>query len=398
MNGRTYNISRSLFIALVILGLLLCSTEAFSAIDNSGLMDRVLNRFKSNASGWGSVIEAVATRLFWTLVVISMVWTFGMMALSKADIGEFFAEFLRFTIFTGFFWWLLVNGPSFALSIIESLMQLGGTAAGAGYSDEFTPSGIIDIGFVIFGKTIEESSRWSPFDSVMGMLLGLAVLFLCALIAINMLMLLISAWIMAYAGIFFLGFGGSRWTHDLAINYYKAVLGLAIQIMTMILLVGIGVGLVNEYYLNMQTGVVFSEMAVIAMATLTIYLLCSKVPQLLAEIVTGMASGGGGIGQFGAGALMGAGATAVGAATMAGSMIASGATQASGGASALMAAFKLASEDAGSGGDILAGNGGDSGSGGGGDSDGAGTPSGGGATPFAKAAGISSGGGGGSNS
>src|SRR5690554_3583622 len=47
--------------------------------------------------------EPHASWLFWTLVVISMVWTFGMMALRKADIGEFFAEFTRFTITTGFF-------------------------------------------------------------------------------------------------------------------------------------------------------------------------------------------------------------------------------------------------------------------------------------------------------
>ncbi|MGS0066676.1 type IV secretion system protein, partial [Escherichia coli] len=35
------------------------------------------------------------------------------------------------------------------------------------------------------------------------------------------------AWILLYAGVFFLGFGGSRWTSDMAINYYKTVLGLA---------------------------------------------------------------------------------------------------------------------------------------------------------------------------
>jgi type IV secretory pathway TrbL component len=37
-----------------------------------------------------------ASWLSWALVVISMVWTFGMMALRKADI----AEFVRFIITT----------------------------------------------------------------------------------------------------------------------------------------------------------------------------------------------------------------------------------------------------------------------------------------------------------
>ncbi|MET0090711.1 MAG: P-type conjugative transfer protein TrbL [Candidatus Thiodiazotropha sp.] len=394
MNGRTNN-RKPLFVAIVMLGLLLCSTEAFSAINNAGVMDTVLNRFKTNASSWASIIETVATRLFWTLVLISMVWTFGMMALRKADIGEFFAELVRFTVFTGFFWWLLVNGPNFAMSIIDSLMQVGGSAAAVGgYSGSFSPSSIVDIGFILFGKTLVESSIWSPVDSMIGIVLGLGILILTAMIAVNMLLLLISAWILAYGGIFFLGFGGARWTHDMAINYYKAVLGIAIQIMTMILLIGIGVSLINDYYTNMQTNIEFSEMAVVLIVTLTIFMLSNKVPQLLSGIITGHAPSGMGIGQFGAGAALGATATAAAATAMAGSMISSGATQGAGGMAALLAAYQQANANVASGSDILANtfsSGGDSGPSG----DGGGAPGGGsplpesGETPFAKAAGFS---------
>lgn len=402
MNGRTNN-RKPLFVAIVMLGLLLCSTEAFSAINNAGVMDTVLNRFKTNASSWASIIEAVATRLFWTLVLISMVWTFGMMALRKADIGEFFAELVRFTVFTGFFWWLLVNGPNFAMSIIDSLMQVGGSAAAVGgYSGSFSPSSIVDIGFILFGKTLVESSIWSPVDSMIGIVLGLGILILTAMIAVNMLLLLISAWILAYGGIFFLGFGGARWTHDMAINYYKAVLGIAIQIMAMILLIGIGVSLINDYYTNMQTNIEFSEMAVVLIVTLTIFMLSNKVPQLLSGIITGHAASGMGIGQFGAGAALGATATAAAATAMAGSMISSGATQGAGGMAALLAAYQQANANVASGSDFLANTfsgGGDSGPSG----DGGGAPGGGpgagspspesGETPFAKAAGFSANGG-----
>jgi len=54
-----------------------------------------------------------------------------------------------------------------------------------------------------------------------------------------MLLLLISGWILAYAGVFFLGFGGSRWTSDMAISYFKTVLSVAAQLLTMVLLVGV---------------------------------------------------------------------------------------------------------------------------------------------------------------
>ncbi|MCH5536564.1 MULTISPECIES: type IV secretion system protein [Pseudomonas] len=76
--------------------------------------------------------------------------------------------------------------------------------------------------------------------STLILLTAIAVPVILALIALNMLLLLISAWLLAYAGIFLLGFGGSQWTSDIAINYYKTVLGVGIQLFTMTFLIGVG--------------------------------------------------------------------------------------------------------------------------------------------------------------
>ncbi|MFZ0258037.1 MAG: P-type conjugative transfer protein TrbL, partial [Gammaproteobacteria bacterium] len=202
----------------VFLWVALFARDAQAAIDSADILDSVLERYSAAASGWAGVITDAASWLFWTLVLISMVWTFGMMALRKADIGEFFAEFVRFTIFTGFFWWLLTNGPHFADSITESLRQLAGNAAGLGGA--LSPSGVVDIGFAIFDKVVDQSSVWSPVNSAVGLILATIILVILALIGVNMLLLLVSGWILAYGGVFFLGFGGSRWTSDMAINYY----------------------------------------------------------------------------------------------------------------------------------------------------------------------------------
>nr|AFS51473.1 TrbL mating pair formation protein [uncultured bacterium] len=362
--------------------------DANAAIDSYGLMDDVLQKFKDNASSWAATFEAAATRLFWILATISMVWTFGMMALRKADIGEFFAEFVRFTIMTGFFWWMLTNGPAFAASIIDSLKQLGGTASAlTGFADSFSPSAIVDIGFIVLGKALSEVSGWSPIDSFIGVVLALAVLILMTLIAINMLLLLVSAWILAYAGIFFLGFGGAKWTSDMAINYYKTVLGLAAQIMAMILLVGIGKSIIFDYYDNMEEGVVFMEMAVIVVVALVLFVLTNKIPGLISGIITGASVGGNGIGAFGAGAAVGAVGMAAAAAATGGAAFAAGAANISGGAQALMAAYKGAQSNVAAGSDItsrLAGA-----MGGGGDSGGGGSDSGGG-SPLASAMGLNS--------
>nr|QDL89339.1 conjugal transfer protein TrbL [Sym plasmid] len=370
------------------------AVDAHAAIDNAGVFDSVLDRYQAAASGWAGVITAAATWLFWTLVVISMVWTFGMMALRKADIGEFFAEFVRFTIFTGFFWWALTNGPNFASSIYASLRQLAGNATGLG--NALSPSGIVDVGFAIFDKVMDQSSVWSPVDSMAGILMALAILVILALVGVNMLLLLASGWVLAYGGVFFLGFGGSRWTSDMAINYYKVVLGVAAQLFAMVLLVGIGKTFLDDYYARMSAGISLKEMGVMLIVVIILLALTNKIPPLIAGIITGASVGGAGIGQFGAGAALGAAGMAAAAAATGGAALAAGAASAAGGASAVMAAFSKANENVSAGTDVMSAfsGGGSSGGGSGGGGGDAGT----GGTPFAQAAGFSGGSGGGSSS
>lgn len=368
--------------------LLLHSNLASANLTNQGILDQVVTDYATRAASWQHVIIDAASWLFWTLVVISMVWTFGMMALRKADIGEFFAELVRFIIFTGFFWWLLVNGPAFANSIIQSLARIGEQAAGV---SSVTPSGIIDVGFMIWKQAINNLSAWSPVDSLVGAVLSAAIMLLLALVAINMLLMLIAAWLLAYAGIFFLGFGGSRWTSDMAINYYKTVLGVAVQIMTMVLLVGIGNDMLSTFYARMNQNVLnFEELGVMLVFCMALLLLVNRVPPMVGGIITGSGIGSaGGIGNFGTGAaigaVMGAAGMAAGAASMAGSAVMGGAANLAGGGSAIKAAFDKAQASMSS---DMPSMGGMSNSSAGGHGTNAGGDGNAGSSPFAQAAGF----------
>lgn len=324
--------------------LALYSGGAAAQLTNQGMLDQVITEFSSRATAWQAVILNAASWLFWTLGTISLAWTFGMMALRKADLAEFFAEFCRFILFFGFYLWLLRNGPEFATSIIRSLQKLGEQASG---TTSVTPSGIVDIGFMLWNQTLAGMSTWSPIDSLVGLVLSLMILFMLALIAINMLIMLVSGWLLIYAGIFFLGFGGSRWTSDMAINYYKTVLGVAVQLFAMVLLVGIGSDLLNSFFAKMTRGVLnFEELGVMLIFCLCLLLLTNKLPPMLAGIITGSSSGAGGIGNFGAGAAVGAAMGTVGMASaamsMAGSTAMAGAQNVAGGVSAIKAAMQKA--------------------------------------------------------
>lgn len=369
---------------LLLLWLAVFSVRAYAAgpgATSDDVMDNVLNRYATVASTWGSLMTTRATWLFWLLVLISMVWTFGLMALRKADIGEFFAEFIRFTMFTGFFWWLLMNGPRFATDIMTSLRMIGAQASGL--PNTLAPSGIVDIGFDIFNKVVDQSTVWKPMDSLFGLLLSMAILIVFALIGVNMLLLLISGWIFAYAGVFILGFGGSRWTSDMAIGYFKSILNIGLQLMTMILLVGIGKSFVDSYYTSMSAGMTLKELAVMAVVAAILLALVAKVPPQVGALAGGSTGSLGS--NFGVGAAVGAAAMGAAAVATAGAALAAGAAGGAGGLSALKAAFASASasEAAGSGSSALMSAAG-----------GAGAEASGGASALASAMGDSSSGGG----
>jgi len=324
-------------IALSLFGFSACCHAQGTGIDSRDLLDNILYRFSSTSAMWSQTMLSYARYLFWSLALISMVWTYGLMALRKADIQEFLAETVRFFVVVGFFYWILDNGPAIAKSIIDSMRQLAAKASGI--NDHVSPSDIVDVGFDIVSRAIDSSSIWSPAATTVGLLVAGLILIIMALVSINMLIILITAWILTYGGIVLLGFGGGRWTQDIAINYYKTVLGIALQAFAMILIIGIGKSFVDQYYAAMSQNIMLKEMFVMLVVAVLLLVLIDKIPPVLAGIVSGGGSGGGG--GIGLGGAMGA--AGIAGAAMAG---AAGAalTQSAGGFSALNAAFKAAGQ------------------------------------------------------
>ena len=328
------------------------TSSAFAAIPSDQLLDDITRRFLIQSATWGATITTYATWLFWLLATISMVWTFGVMAVRKADIGEFFSEFIRFTVTTGFFWWLLANGPAMAMAIVNSLRKIGANAGGLPTILE--PSTPISIGFDIVRKAFTSLSWVHPIDNLAIVLICAAVVVCMAVVAANMLIALVTAWTMAYAGTFILGFGGARWTSDMAIGYFKAMLSIGLELMTMTLLVGIATSVIDGFYERLDGSSVY-ELLLVFCVCAVLALLISKIPGRVAALAGGGSGAGVGVGSvMGAAAMAAAGAATAGAAAMA------GATSMAGGTQALMAAFSKAnaSESMGGSGDLTAAMGG----------------------------------------
>lgn len=269
-------------------------------------------------------MQEAASNLYIGLAAISLVWTMGQLPFHRSSFAEFFGELLRYIIFIGFFYWLLINAPAISDSIIDSMLSLGEKATKQSGID---PSDIVDIGFKLYDTVCIKIAK--DFEIKMlgyyicAWLISVVIMILMALVGINMLLQFCAAWVLAYAGIFFLGFGATKWTSDIAINYFKTVIGLGASLMTMTLLVGIGTSITENSIKMMEPGQQsLNELGVVFISSLTLFLLVDKLPAMVAGIINGSSIGASmGVGAFGAGAAVGAAGVAAGAAKFGGKLI-----------------------------------------------------------------------------
>ncbi|OZI49405.1 P-type conjugative transfer protein TrbL [Bordetella genomosp. 4] len=376
----------------LLAALLLFSVDAHAAVDNHDILDGIVKEMHTVTQRMAGKLVDFATSLFWSLAVINMVWTFGMMVMRKADIGELFAELTRFIITLGFFWWLLsnaVSGMNIAGTIIDSMRDMAAQASGLGSS--LSPSGIVDVGFEVLKKVWQ--ADLSLASKIVCYAVALIILVIFAAVAVNMVLTLAESWFLLYCGLFILGFGGARWTSEIAIGYYRQVLGVGLKLFGMAVVIGVGKAYIDGFINKLSANPDITEIAVVLVAAYVFYKLSDRIPSMLASLVPGgggFASGGMAVST---GAVAGAAAGIAGAAVTGGASLAAGAA---GAASAVIAAASQAADGGGGGMSSASGSSGESSGGGGGV---AGdepmvAASGGGGSPMAQAAGDGASGGG----
>jgi type IV secretion system protein TrbL len=281
------------------------------AANSSAIVDTILGKYQNAGQAWVGALKNASTSIFWILATISLSWTCISMAIKHAEIGELFAELCRFIMFTGLFFWLLTNGPNFANDIINSLRTVGGDAAGTGKA--IYPGDVITLAMQVFQNTLQHVNFLQPESIVAPIIIALIILIVCALIAVNMILLLCAAWVVVYAGLIFLGFGGCRWTSDMAINYYRTILGIGVSLMTMQLIIGIGIKFLQDLVAATGQQLDAGALAIIMIACIILAVIAHRLPQMVA----GMVMGGGHNGAIGGVGIMTLLGTAIAASSMA---------------------------------------------------------------------------------
>lgn len=280
------------FISITTLVLLLLATSASSFAEEAKfkMLDAIDAGFAGKTAGWESIIRVYANRLFWLLAVIDFCYLSATFVLDKKEMDDIFHSIVKKVMTLGFFWFVLKTSHDWIPQILDSFTQIGQKAGGAKAS---TPDGIAVAGYdaaMASLQALDDLGVTEKIGAVVPAVLMALLIFLSFLwVAVQLLVAKIETSIAVGAGIILLGFGGSKWTTDMASKYMQYSIATGLKLMLLFLLIGMGQTLFND--IKIVGGDKFFESMLVTTGTaLTYAFLATKIPALASAMMSGSPS------------------------------------------------------------------------------------------------------------
>jgi type IV secretion system protein TrbL len=304
-----------------------------------GILTGLAHQFSTTTQPWMTTALHYAQGLFFALVAIEIAWSAITYVLQKDSLPDFVASLLLKVLGVGFFFIVLQPqyGPVWIGDIISSFSQAGSAISGQVQLTPGDPSSVFNCGTDIANAMLESASENQgmtlgnllPMMEVVltSMICALGVVLAFAIIAGQLLITLVESYIVIGAGVFMLGFTGSRWTLVFGEKYIGYAVSIGIKLFMLELIVGLGFNLGQQWGSLFANGIAPPETYIeVVGAALVFGFLAWQIPSLAASLMNGaprmtlgsFVSTAGAVAVGGVIVGSGVGALAAGATTLAG--------------------------------------------------------------------------------
>lgn len=269
-------------ILILILILTLLPTIILAAVDTNNNTSDILLVFKNAANDWTTTILPSAMWLFWALVSIDFVLTFGYMALKGTDFAELFYELIRKVIIIGFFL-MLFTFTDWLVTIPDSFAMLANNATGV----NIAPDTILEQAFIIV-KAIWDGIGFS-FDSIGLVLAGIIVLIAFALMTAQLFITIVKIYALMAGAYIVFALGGLTQTRSYAINPIISIIKAGMELFFIKVFLGLSVTTIQEMAANVGT----DNNSIMAMVAISVLLasLVQMVPGMVESLLSGHFAG-----------------------------------------------------------------------------------------------------------
>lgn len=231
--------------------LLLLPITLYGEVSTNNQAQGLLAIFEVAQAGWIAVIIPAALWLFWTLVLIDWVWTFGIMAIKGTDLSEILATTIQKMLIIGLFL-MLFQFTTWLDTIPQTFSQLADNANAL--ATPIQPDTILEQGFTIVGTIWESISIFdSPGDSIGLMIAGLVILLAFIIMTAMFFVVLVKIYLLTVGAYIVLALGGLGYTRSTGVNPLIAIFKAGLELFFIKLLLGFSLNTINNMAANVGT-------------------------------------------------------------------------------------------------------------------------------------------------
>ncbi|OCS25272.1 conjugal transfer protein TrbL [Campylobacter fetus subsp. venerealis CCUG 33872] len=291
---------------LFIVFIFLLAPNFIFAIENS---DGILNLLSNNLKTWIPTVKSACLYVFWALVTIDFVWTFGIQALRGFEIGEFLATLVKKVIFIGVMLFLF-NVDYWLKLLFDSFSQLATNATGT----SILPGSIITSGVEII-LAIWDSAGINIAKTLFLLLCGLIILIGFVLMAIDLIIVYLKFYIMNIIVFFALALGGLERFKEIGLNPVMTAIKVGVELFMIQAFMGLCVNITDKAFYELSQNMTVDLTLQIVVIALIFCMITKMIPGLIEAVFNGtVGDSAGASAGFRAVAAMATGAVATGVA------------------------------------------------------------------------------------
>lgn len=280
----------------------------------------VLKQWKDAAMKIQERMVKMGLGLLFALAMLQVVLGAGQAALKGHDASQVLIRTTQLLVMTTFYAALIILAPVLLPKVLDEWHRIGGVAAATGPLD---PGGIFMMGLSVMDTVrsaiqAKAGGGWTDILRTFGLsiqiFIALIFIFACFLIlAAQMAMIMLKAYMWCCVAPLLLGFGGLKSTRDIAMNTLKASIGIGASLLAIYVVAGLAAESVSGFNTLIADFTLenFMPLWTIVGVSFLLALAALQVPKLASDFVNGTISAG--LGDAGGAAI----AAAAGGAAMA---------------------------------------------------------------------------------
>jgi type IV secretion system protein TrbL len=212
-------------------------------------LDTLTTQFYNAGVHYSAAIQPYALKLFFVLFLIDIIVTWiQYSAEGQVDPSFFLGRMLKHVMSGGFVYLMIVNGFSWMYLVIQSFSRIGSAISGLA---ALSPQSVLEAGLNM-ANTLLNSPTTSGMISSLELALvegfcALAVGAAFLIVAVELLLTLVKAYLTTGLGVILLGFGGNRFTASASEGYFTNVIRIGVKLLFFYAVLAIGMQMVAQW-------------------------------------------------------------------------------------------------------------------------------------------------------